>query len=68
MVRALDMQGLDRDGFQTVSLRLNEAGDLRDVIGAVNSAVDLKAFKQQLPTMNDIFIRTVETFNQSQQQ
>ncbi len=68
MVRALDMQGLDRDGFQTVSLRLNEAGDLRDVIGTVNSAVDLKAFKQQLPTMNDIFIRTVETFNQSQQQ
>ena len=68
MVRALDMQGLDRDGFQTVSLRLNEAGDLRDVIGAVNSAVDLKAFKQQLPTMNDIFIRTVESFNQSQQQ
>ena len=68
MVRALDMQGLDRDGFQTVSLRLDEAGDLRDVISAINSAVDLKAFKQQLPTMNDIFIRTVETFNQSQQQ
>ncbi len=68
MVKALDMQGLDRDGFQTVAMQLNNADDLRQIIGAVNAAVDLKAFKQQLPTMNDIFIRTVENFNQSQQQ
>lgn len=35
----------------------------RDVLAAANAAVDIRSFVPQLPSMNDIFIRTVNASN-----
>ena len=43
------------------TLKLHVAGDdeVRGVIAAVNEAVDLRSFRELIPSMNDIFIRAV---------
>lgn len=66
ITREIVPAGIDRDGFLSVSLKLNASEDLRDVIAAANNAVDLKSFRQVFPSMDEIFIRTVENYNQSQ--
>lgn len=50
-------------GLQKASLRLRPNIDRRDVIALANNAVDLVTFDRALPSMNDIFIRTVEDYN-----
>ena len=43
------------------TLKLHVAGDdaVRAVIAAVNEAVELRSFREIIPSMNDIFIRAV---------
>ena len=53
----------ERDGLAKVSVHLRHADDLRDVISAANAASLLQSFRQVLPSMDDIFIRTVEASN-----
>ncbi|MGM9861810.1 MAG: ABC transporter ATP-binding protein, partial [Muribaculaceae bacterium] len=53
----------ERDGSAKVSVHLRSADDLRDVISAANAASLLRSFRQVLPSMDDIFIRTVEASN-----
>lgn len=40
-------------------LRLGDDAPLREVIAAANEAVELRAFAEVIPSMNDIFIRAV---------
>ena len=68
MTKEFATKGIDRDGFLSVSLNLNSADDLRDAISRANAAVDLRSFRQVLPSMDEIFIRSVEKFNQSNPQ
>ena len=63
MVRELETRGIDRDGHLSLSLKLNDSSDLRAVVARANETADLRTFRQVLPTMDDIFIRTVEQFN-----
>lgn len=51
---------------QTQSVRFAIASGVatRDVLAAANAAVDIRSFVPQLPSMNDIFIRTVNASNQ----
>lgn len=51
---------------QTQSVRFALASGVatRDVLTAANAAVDIRSFVPQLPSMNDIFIRTVNASNQ----
>lgn len=41
-------------------IRLKDGATVRESISAVNEAVDLRSFKEVIPSMNDIFIRAVE--------
>lgn len=63
MVRELETRGIDRDGHLSLALKLNDSSDLRAVVARANETADLRTFRQVLPTMDDIFIRTVEQFN-----
>ena len=40
--------------------RLKDGATVRESISAANEAVDLRSFKEVIPSMNDIFIRAVE--------
>ncbi|MDE5643671.1 MAG: ATP-binding cassette domain-containing protein [Muribaculaceae bacterium] len=57
----------DRDGNSCARIRLHDMADMRQVISLANNAVDLRGFSELLPTMDDIFIRTVEASNSNQQ-
>jgi ABC-2 type transport system ATP-binding protein len=41
-------------------IRLHEGVSLRESIAAANAAVELRSFREVIPSMNDIFIRAVE--------
>ena len=44
----------------TTSLRLLQGVGVRESITAANAAVELRSFREVMPSMNDIFIRAVE--------
>lgn len=68
MTREITANGIDRDGHLSISLKLNSPEDLRPAIARANETVDLRSFRQVLPSMDEIFIRTVEMSNQSNPQ
>ena len=68
MTKEFEPKGIDRDGFLSVSLKLNSGDDLREAISLANQAVDLRSFRQVRPSRDEIFIRSVEKFNQSNPQ
>ena len=41
-------------------IRIKEAASVRDSIATANNAVELRSFREVIPSMNDIFIRAVE--------
>lgn len=46
--------------YQTLRLHIADDADVRDVITAANETVELRSFREIIPSMNDIFIRAVE--------
>lgn len=63
MVRIIEPMGTDRDGITRVRFSLNKPDDTRDVLAAANSEAMLRTFNPLLPSMDEIFIRTVENAN-----
>lgn len=57
----------DRDGNFGAKIRLNDSADMRRVIALANEATSLRGFSEVLPSMDDIFIKTVEAYNNKQQ-
>lgn len=57
----------DRDGNLGAKIRLNDSADMRRVIALANEAISLRGFSEVLPSMDDIFIKTVEAYNNKQQ-
>ena len=47
----------------TATVRLIHGATVREVLAAANAAVDIRSFAQEIPTMNDIFIHTVNNYN-----
>ena len=45
--------------YRTVKLHVQQDSDVRAVIAAANEAVELRSFREIIPSMNDIFIRAV---------
>ena len=45
--------------YRMLKLHVNDDSDVRGVISAVNDAVELRSFREIIPSMNDIFIRAV---------
>lgn len=46
-------------GYKTIKLHISNDADVRNVISAVNESVELRSFRELIPSMNDIFIRAV---------
>lgn len=53
----------DREGLQRAILSLKGADALPQAVAAANSAVRLEGFHAMLPSMDEIFIKTVEASN-----
>ena len=45
--------------YRMLKLHVNDDSEVRGVISAVNEAVELRSFREIIPSMNDIFIRAV---------
>lgn len=45
--------------YRTLKLHVERDEEVREVIAAVNEAVELRSFREIIPSMNDIFIRAV---------
>lgn len=63
MVRTIEPMGTDRDGIDHVRFSLGAEGDSRAVLAAVNPDFLIRSFNPLLPSMDEIFIRTVENSN-----
>lgn len=50
-------------GLQEMKLKINAGSSLRDIITIVNHAVEIHSINEDMPTMNDIFIQTVQDYN-----
>ena len=46
--------------YSSMRIRINEGVSVRECSGRANEAVELRSFKEVIPSMNDIFIRAVE--------
>ncbi len=64
-VRTIEPMATDRDGISHVRFSLNSQDDLRNLLGVANAEVMLRTFNPLLPSMDEIFIRTVENSNHS---
>lgn len=53
----------DSYGTAVATFSLNRPDAAREVIAAANAAVDIRSFRRLLPSMDDIFIRTVQASN-----
>lgn len=57
--QVLECQSDTITGVTKAKIHIENNADVRGVIAAVNSAVDLRCFSEIIPSMNDIFIRAV---------
>lgn len=56
--RILDAEA-EESAYRTLRLHVEQDDRVRGVIAAVNEAVELRSFREIIPSMNDIFIRAV---------
>ncbi|MDE6300698.1 MAG: ATP-binding cassette domain-containing protein [Muribaculaceae bacterium] len=64
MVTVIEPLGTDRDGLNRVRFALRDASDVRLVLGTANADADIRAFNALLPSMDEVFIRAVESCNE----
>ena len=46
--------------YRSLQVRVPHDGSVRDLIATLNDTVELRSFREVIPSMNDIFIRAVE--------
>lgn len=46
-------------GYNTIKIHIENDSEVRNVISATNNCVELRSFRELIPSMNDIFIRAV---------
>ena len=63
MVRLIEPMETDRDGISRVRFSLHSPDDSRQVLATANATAMLRTFNPLLPSMDEIFIRTVENNN-----
>ncbi len=49
----------EEPAYRTLRIHIDRDEEVRDVIAAANGAVELRSFREIIPSMNDIFIRAV---------
>ncbi|MCH5215490.1 MAG: ATP-binding cassette domain-containing protein [Muribaculaceae bacterium] len=50
------------------NITLNPGVKLREIIPAINDAVEIKSISEDIPSMNEIFIHTVDEYNENHSQ
>lgn len=55
----------DDSKLKKLEMRVRPDVDRREIIALANDAVDIMAFDRVLPSMNDIFLHTVEDYNRT---
>lgn len=63
LVKVIEPIPADRDGISRVRFSLNTSDDSRAVLASANSNTQIRSFNPLLPSMDEIFIRTVEESN-----
>jgi ABC-2 type transport system ATP-binding protein len=51
------------NGCSKMDIKLSSTATLRDLIGIANEKVEIRSINERIPSMNDIFIQTVEANN-----
>ena len=46
-------------GINTLKIHIATDNEVRSIITAANESVEIRSFREMIPTMNDIFIRAV---------
>ncbi|MDE6040668.1 MAG: ATP-binding cassette domain-containing protein [Muribaculaceae bacterium] len=64
MVKDFTLGGIDSAGNSIATVHLKEQEALRPFIGAANDAVILSGFNRRLPSMDEIFVSAVSSYNQ----
>ena len=60
LAEVLDESEVADTPYHSLRIRLNDDSTVRECIARANSAVELRSFREVIPSMNDIFIRAVE--------
>ncbi len=68
IVKKMDILGTDRDGVTRLKLALPAADASRELLATANACSMIRSFNQILPSMDEIFIRTVEESNSNSSQ
>lgn len=63
IVKVIEPIPADRDGIAHIRFSLNSPDDSRTVLATANSSALIRSFNPLLPSMDEIFIRTVEESN-----
>ncbi|MDE6120263.1 MAG: DUF4162 domain-containing protein [Muribaculaceae bacterium] len=61
--RNFSLGGINSDGYATATMALNDPEAIRSFIASANNAVTLTSFRRLLPSMDDIFVNAVESYN-----
>ncbi len=56
---------IDADGNATATIACADSQAVRPMLAAANEAVDIRAFRRIMPSMDQIFISAVESYNSS---
>ena len=65
MVKDFTLGAIDTAGNSTATVHLTAPDAVRPFIGAANEAVMLSGFNRKLPSMDEIFVRAVSSYNQN---
>ena len=60
VAEVLSMTDIADSPYRNCRVRLNDGVTVREAIARVNEAVELRSFREVIPSMNEIFIRAVE--------
>lgn len=60
---SFELGGVDANGYATASVALTDPGAVRTFVSAANDVVMLNSFRHLLPSMDEIFVNAVESYN-----
>lgn len=59
--RCTILEGAEAESaYRTLKVQIENDGDIRSVIALVNESVEIRSFREIIPSMNDIFIKAVQ--------
>ncbi len=62
LIENINLSEID-NGCTQMNIKLSSTTTLRDLIGIANDKVEIRSINERIPSMNDIFIQTIEANN-----